>query len=132
MTCAASLKASLPKLSPLLGVTVNALYERQRELVRKGLLQPRPGRGPGSGAAATLESVALIVASILATDNLSDFRDMTDRDIKRLASGVIARLLAGQAIEHTRQTRTAIVVRASITAKTGSRVVRMLGIGGAT
>jgi hypothetical protein len=68
----AGLKTFLGRLSPLLGVTSAALYERQRVLVDIGLIKPRAGRGPGSGVAFTAENLAALVISILATDSLSE------------------------------------------------------------
>jgi hypothetical protein len=68
----AGLKTFLGRLSPLLGVTPAALYERQRVLVDIGLIKTRGGRGPGSGVAFTAENLAALVISILATDSLSE------------------------------------------------------------
>ena len=68
----AGLKTFLGRLSPLLGVTPAALYERQRVLVDIGLIKPKAGRGPGSGVAFTAENLAALVISILATDSLSE------------------------------------------------------------
>ncbi|MEH2501557.1 hypothetical protein V1290_000368 [Bradyrhizobium sp. AZCC 1578] len=71
----ASLTSFLPKLVPHFEITPAAIYERQRALVRLGLL-PRPhGRGRGAGALATPETAALICISLLATDNLSEMDD---------------------------------------------------------
>jgi hypothetical protein len=55
-----------------LGMTPAALYERQRELVRQGILSQSEGRGPGSGVHASPYSVALLLVSVLATDSLSE------------------------------------------------------------
>jgi hypothetical protein len=49
-----------------------ALYERQRALVRAGLLHSSGGRGPGSGVRATADAIALLLISLLATDSLSE------------------------------------------------------------
>jgi hypothetical protein len=68
-----SLKAFLPVLSRNTDLSVTALYERQRMLVRLGLL-PKPtksGRNSG-GAMATPGTVAVMLTSILVTDNLSE------------------------------------------------------------
>jgi hypothetical protein len=81
----ASLTSFLPKLVPHFEMTGAAIYERQRALVRLGLLPQPHGRGRGAGALATPETVALICISILATDNLSE---MDDR-IRTLASAPI-------------------------------------------
>ena len=49
-----------------------AIYERQRALVRAGLIDMQPGHGPGSGVRATPQAVALLLIAILATDNLTE------------------------------------------------------------
>jgi len=76
-----SLKGYIPGLARLLETTPAALYERQRALVRAGLLAPEEGRGPGSGVRATAPSVALLVLSVLATESLSE----TDARVLALA-----------------------------------------------
>ncbi|WP_130220315.1 hypothetical protein [Bradyrhizobium genosp. SA-3] len=76
-----SLTSLLPTLAPLLGLTEQALYERQRALVRMSLLPAPKGRGRGSGAEATPDTVARLLTAVLATDNLSD----TDERVQRLA-----------------------------------------------
>jgi hypothetical protein len=68
----ASLKALLPRLAPIIGMSVDALYERQRALVRHGVLRPVAGRGPGSGVEFSADSVAALLISIGATDSLSE------------------------------------------------------------
>lgn len=67
-----SLKSLLPALSDALGDDPGALYERQRALVRVGLLEFAPGKGPGSGVRATPESVAALVISRLASVNWAE------------------------------------------------------------
>ena len=71
----ASLTSILPQLAPILGFSTAALYERQRALVRLGLLPKPEGRGRGSGADASPETVALLIIAVMATDNLSDSDD---------------------------------------------------------
>lgn len=66
-----SLKGFIPSLARELQVTPAALYERQRALVRSGLLQSDGGRGPGRGLAASPKSVSLLLSSLLAQDGLS-------------------------------------------------------------
>jgi hypothetical protein len=69
----ASLASFHRVLSPLLGFSEAALYERQKALVRIGALPKATGRGWASGgAAATSDSVAWMLVSVLATDNLSE------------------------------------------------------------
>jgi DNA-binding IscR family transcriptional regulator len=83
----ASLKSLIPALAKSLEMTPSALYERQRALVRAGLLKAKPGRGRGSGVEATPQSVAMLLIAILATDNLSETERMT-------------KLIAGLKAEH--------------------------------
>jgi hypothetical protein len=78
----ASLTSFLPNLASHFEVTSAAIYERQRALVRLGLLPQPRGRGRGAGALASPETVALICISLLATDNLSE----TDNRITTLAN----------------------------------------------
>jgi hypothetical protein len=78
----ASLKGYIPALARLLETTPAALYERQRALVRAGLLAAADGRGPGSGVRATHSAVALLILSILATDRLTE----SDARVRALAS----------------------------------------------
>jgi hypothetical protein len=66
-----SLKAYMPPLARLLGTTPATLYERQRSLVRAGLLDAGSGWGPGSGVRTTAGSVALLLISVLASDSLT-------------------------------------------------------------
>jgi hypothetical protein len=79
---AASLKAFISVLAKGVHMTPAALYERQRALVRAGLLHSKGGRGPGSGVRTTPQSVAMLFISVLATGNLSE----TEERSKVLAS----------------------------------------------
>jgi len=72
-----SLKGLILVLAKHVDMTPAALYERQRALVRAGLLQSKPGRGPGSGVRATPQSVAMLLISILATGNLSETEELS-------------------------------------------------------
>lgn len=72
-----SLKGLIPHLAKSLGLTPAAIYERQRALVRVGLLEPRPGRGPGSGVPADAQSVAILFTSLLALGGLSEVEAKT-------------------------------------------------------
>jgi len=65
-----SLKSQIPRLARLMQTTPAALYERQRGLVRDGLLPSEEGRGPGSGVRTTPSSVALLILAALASENL--------------------------------------------------------------
>jgi hypothetical protein len=80
-----SLKAFAPALASTLGTTPAAIYERQRALVRQGLLPTPVGRGPGNGIPATAETVAMILIALMVTDNLSD----TDNRVKRVAAAKV-------------------------------------------
>lgn len=66
------LKSYLPVLAGHLKTTPDALYERQRQLTRLGLLLPTGGRGPGSGIRVSPAVVTMMVLARLATDNLAD------------------------------------------------------------
>ena len=72
MSSGSSLKGYIPAIARLVGSSPAALYERQRALVRAGLLAMEDGRGPGSGVRTSWDSVALLLLSLLATDKLSD------------------------------------------------------------
>jgi hypothetical protein len=74
---AVSLKSIIPELAKLLEMTPAAIYERQRALVRAGLLKSESGRGPGSGVLATPESLAMLLIAILATESLSEAAELT-------------------------------------------------------
>jgi hypothetical protein len=69
---APSLKAFLPILASALNEKPDTLYERQRALVREGLLESLPGRGRGSGVQATAESVAALLIGMLGSVSLAD------------------------------------------------------------
>jgi hypothetical protein len=59
-----SLKAMLPALGQILGETPDTLYGWQRALVREGLLESIPGRGPGSGTPATPRATAQFLIGV--------------------------------------------------------------------
>src|SRR5215211_4926587 len=56
-----SLKALIPAIAQVLEMNPATLYERQRALVRSGLLKTKSGRGPGSGVRASADSVAILL-----------------------------------------------------------------------
>jgi hypothetical protein len=68
------LKTYLTQIAPLLGMSAEMAYERQRALVREGILKLRPGRGPGSGVSADEDSLAVLLISILSHDLLTEAR----------------------------------------------------------
>jgi hypothetical protein len=70
-----SLKSFIPSACPHLGVSPAALYERQRALVRLGVLHGKEGKGRGSGVRLSAGAVAALLASLLATDSLSEVAD---------------------------------------------------------
>src|SRR3954453_20039532 len=70
-----SLKAFGPVLAETLGTPPAAIYERQRALVRLGLLPAPVGRGRGNGVPASATTVAMIIIAMLVTDNLSETDD---------------------------------------------------------
>ncbi|MBR0871395.1 hypothetical protein JQ633_13590 [Bradyrhizobium tropiciagri] len=67
-----SLKSYAPTLAHYLKLSPNALYERQRALIRSGLLVTIQGRGPGSGVKVSVPSVALLILSVLGTESLAE------------------------------------------------------------
>ena len=69
---APSLKAFGPVLAPILAMTPDALYERQRVLTRDGLLIPAGGRYRGGGVRLGAENVAILVIAALATELLHE------------------------------------------------------------
>ena len=69
---ASSLKGYIPALARHLGISPAALYERQRALVRAGLLDMSEGRGPGSGVLADSHAIGLLLTAVLATGSLTD------------------------------------------------------------
>jgi hypothetical protein len=76
---ATSLKATLPVLGRLIGISPNILYERQKVLMQEGVLKVVAGRGPGSGVLATPESLAFLLIAFLAQLNLADLAETTVR-----------------------------------------------------
>jgi hypothetical protein len=72
-----SLKGFTPTLGKAVGMSATAVYERQRALVRGGLLQVKSGKASGSGVRLTEESLALLLVALLATDNLSRTKECT-------------------------------------------------------
>jgi formylmethanofuran:tetrahydromethanopterin formyltransferase len=53
-------------------MTIDALYERQRALVRHGILKPIEGRGPGSGVEFSANSAATLLIGVAAVNSLSE------------------------------------------------------------
>ena len=66
-----SLKSIIPALATALDESEATLYERQRALVREGLLKSRPGHGPGSGVRASPEAVAMLLIGLVASTSWS-------------------------------------------------------------
>lgn len=79
----ASLKSFLPILGSHLHATPEALYERQRALMRLGTLDPGAGRGPGGGVRLNGDSMAVMLLSALTADNWSD----VGANISQIAAG---------------------------------------------
>lgn len=67
-----SLQGCLPDIAEVLNANRTTLYERQRALVREGLLEALPGHGRGSGVRATPESIAMLTIGMLASVSLAD------------------------------------------------------------
>lgn len=82
----ASLKAFLPEIAKAFGTTADALYSRQRALVRLGLLPVTKGKGPGSGVPLTPDTFGVMLISLLAAETLAE----TDERIARLCEATPA------------------------------------------
>jgi hypothetical protein len=74
-----SLKKYEERLAVLMSTTHAALYERQRRLLRLGLLKAPDKTGPGGGIRATPETVAALLLSILVTDSWSEVDEVVGR-----------------------------------------------------
>jgi hypothetical protein len=74
----ASLKSFFPVLGPIIGMSADELYNRQRALVAAGALQTLHGRGPGSGIHLSEDSVAILLIGLLSVRSLAE----TDHRIK--------------------------------------------------
>ena len=79
MSDATSLKSLILWMADQLRMPPAAFYERQRALVRAGMLKAEPGRGPGSGVRATADLVALLLIGILAGGELSETAATTSK-----------------------------------------------------
>jgi hypothetical protein len=73
----ASLKTHLAKLARTLNLGEATLYERQRALVREGMLESLPGQGRGSGVRATPDTLALVLIALLSSVSLTDAAPLT-------------------------------------------------------
>jgi hypothetical protein len=73
------LKQELHKLVDILNTSHSVLYAKQQDLMRSGVLPTEPGRGPGSGARATTEAIALVVVAQLASCNMSELCEIFRR-----------------------------------------------------
>lgn len=112
-----SLKSVIPLIAPMLRLSNDALYERQRLLVRKGVLPSAGGRGRGNGAKATEQTVALLIAAVLISDNLSDIGKTADRELKHLSEVVQRAAHENEAIEFCRTSKGSLHVTASLSVK---------------
>jgi hypothetical protein len=73
-----SLKAYAPGLAKMFNTTPAAVYERQRALVRAGLIAAGPGRGPGRGVQATPRTMAVLLIGMLVTESLTEAVELTE------------------------------------------------------
>src|ERR1700761_5436596 len=60
-----SLRTFIPLLAEWMEITVDQIYERQRQLVAAKILKPRSGRGPGSGVPTTPKNIAILLLAVL-------------------------------------------------------------------
>jgi hypothetical protein len=96
-----SLKAILPRIAPVLGLTPDALYERQKILVQKGLLQKPVGRGRGSGQKPTVDAAAVLVAAVM-VGSRSSLARLSAADIRKFADAVARAMVKGETITYRR------------------------------
>jgi hypothetical protein len=73
-----SLKAYAPGLAKFFNTTPAAVYERQRALVRAGLIHAKPGRGPGKGVQATPRTMAALLIGMLVTESLTEAVELSE------------------------------------------------------
>lgn len=73
------LKTYLPALASHLATTADALYERQRKLVKSGVMVGSTGRGPGSGVRVSPNTVSLMIIAMMATDELTDLENSVQK-----------------------------------------------------
>lgn len=77
-----SLRTMLPEICDILGITLAHAYERQRVLVKAGVLRARPGRGPGSGVPGTAQNLVTLLIALL----LGDLREHPISTVKAITS----------------------------------------------
>jgi hypothetical protein len=92
----ASLKAFLPKVAAAFRTTPDALYSRQRALVRLGLLPVTEGKGPGSGVPLTADTLGVMIIALLAADTLAE----TDDRVVRLCDATPDKFASDQTYKH--------------------------------
>jgi hypothetical protein len=73
------------RLATWLDLTPAALYERQRQLVRLGLIDNPANKGRGAGVRATPANVAMLLLACMASDSLSEIATRSTR-LARLRS----------------------------------------------
>jgi hypothetical protein len=74
-------------IGDLLQMSPDAIYERQRALAKAGLLEETQGRGPGSGVRATPETMATLLITLLAADELNDVSTHVKRILNLKSKG---------------------------------------------
>jgi hypothetical protein len=96
------LKTAIPLLATILGVTPAFLYERQRALVRSGVLTPEPGRGPGSGTSFSWENVCALLAAVLLAKGLAELDLLAKPEIKLMSVAIRRSMYDRQPYSHRR------------------------------
>jgi len=99
-----SLKAFLPRMARTFGTTPDALYARQRALIRLGLLPTLEGKGPGSGVLLTADSVAVMIIAILSADTLAE----TDQRVVAMCDARDESIIRERGVPHHLTFRAAI------------------------
>jgi hypothetical protein len=70
-----SLKAFLPIFVEPFGLTPLGLYERQKALIRGGVIPAGESRGPGKGLRLTPKVAATMLIALLSTENVNDIAE---------------------------------------------------------
>jgi excisionase family DNA binding protein len=116
-----SLKGLLPRLAAIFDFTEVSLYERQRELVRLGLLPKPTGIGPRGGTPASREAVSvLIAAAVILSDRIRDIKTMDKQTILDVAEKIRDAMASGTPLSHVRDE--AAPLRLTVTISAGAMI----------
>lgn len=106
-----SMKAAIPDIAAILGCRQDWLYERQRELIRKGLMPTPKGRGPGNGLPVRGDYLFMLLAGALIRECLCDLRDAEPDEIDALAHRVASAFVLRKSVSSEEYRNGVFVVR---------------------